>query len=317
MSTFQRFPSRRSGGDDWFMQAPLLTSLLCLVCTLVSVGSFIANGTQGAVLPKFADMGALDQEQVWDGHYATLLTTVFLHANVLHLLFNMVWLFQLGRVLERSLNTPAYALFLVTAAVVSSCCELIFGSVGIGASGVVYALFGLMWAGRGRYPEWGGYANPANLRLFIGWGLFCLAATLLHVMQIGNAAHAGGFLFGLSVGWFFLSHRPLRWLWAVPLAGLLAVTTLSVAWMPWSGDWCFWKAGREYARGRFAPAIAWSQRSARLGVDPADNWSNIALAWQALEAQDTQRHDMAAAGHDAREAQAATRNAGPGTDDTP
>ena len=308
-------PRFRSRGDDWFMQVPLLTMLLCAACTVVSLGSFAAQWSHGAILPRFDGLGAEDQEQIWGGHLWSLFTTVFLHANVLHLLFNMIWLYQLGGMVERTLNTLAYVLFLVAATVVSSCAELFFGSSGIGASGVVYALFGLMWAGRGRHPEWGAYAHDRNLRLFIGWGIFCFVATQLHIMPIGNAAHAGGFLFGISVGWLFLSARPYRGLWALPLVGLLAMSALSVTWMPWSAYWTFWKAGREYDRQNYSQAIAWYQRSLRHGNDPNAGWQNIALAWTALGEAAAQRHDTAAAAHASQEAQTAYKNAGPNTSD--
>ncbi len=308
MHNFRPFPTRPSRGDDWFMQAPLLTVTLCALCVLVTLASWLGHSTFGAV----------STEEVWDGRWWGLLSAVFLHGGILHLLFNMLWLYTLGVMLERTLNTAVYLLFLAAAAAVGSGCELaVSGTTGIGASGVVYAMFGLMWAGRGRFPEWGALATPQNLRLFIGWGVFCAVATHFGWMNIASGAHAGGFLFGLSVGWIFLSARPLRWLWAFPLAGLLALTVLSVTWMPWSGYWCFWKANREYDRGQYARAAAWSTRSAGLGVDPADNWHNAALAWQELAAQDTQRNDQIAARHDAQEAQADALKAGPDAGDTP
>ena len=310
------FTRRQPKNGDWFMQAPLLTSLLCAACVFITLASWAAQWSHGTVLPQFADFGVEDQEQIWSGHPWSLLTTIFLHANPLHLIFNMLWLYQLGSLLERTLNTLAYALFLAAAAVVSSCCELLFGSTGIGASGVVYALFGLMWAGRGRYPEWGGYANPSNLRLFIGWGLFCFVATLLNVMHIGNAAHAGGFLFGLSVGWLCLSARPHRWLWSLPLVGLIALAVLSVTWMPWSDSWDFWKGNHEFEGRHYARAITWYQRSLRRGGPPDALWNNIALAWNALSVDAAQRHDFAEAAHDAQQGDQAAHRAGPDSQDS-
>lgn len=313
MPAARNFSRPRSLGDDWFMQTPLLTLLLCAACTIVSLGSFAAQWTHGAILPKFANLGAENQDQVWNGNYLSLLTTIFLHANVLHLLFNMVWLFQLGSLLERTLNTLAYAVFLVTAALVSSCCELVFGNAGIGASGVVYALFGLMWAGRGRHPQWGVYANDGNMRLFIGWGIFCYLMTVLKIMPIGNAAHAGGFLFGLSVGWLFLSSRPWRGLWAFPLVGVIALTIFSVTWMPWSQAWNFWKGSHEFDRQHYSQAIRYYQRSLGLGGDGQANWYNIGLAWSLLSEDAAKRGDMAAAARAAQASQEAFKNAGPDT----
>ncbi len=100
----------------------------------------------------------------------------------------MIWLFQLGRILESTLSPVAYLAFIVSAAAVGSGCEvLISGTTGIGMSGVVYAMFALMWAGRGLYPAWAAVATRDNLRYFILWGLFCVGATWLHFMNIANA----------------------------------------------------------------------------------------------------------------------------------
>ena len=309
------FRPQRSGDPDWFMQTPLLTGLLCAICVIVSLASFAAKGGGSTGLSQLAHFGFVNQEDIWNGRWWGLFTTVFLHADYLHLLFNMLWLYQLGSVMERSLNALVYVLFLAAAAAVGSGVELAFsGTTGIGASGVVYAMFGLMWAGRGRYPEWGGYANPANLRLFIGWGIFCVIATQLHWLAIANGAHAGGFLFGLSVGWLFFSSRPLRWLWALPLAGLIALTLLSVTWMPWSEAWNFWKGNREFARQHYSQAIGLYQRSLSRGGDAYSNWYNISLAWDALGDEAEQNHQPAEAARDKTQAQEAAGKAGPDPD---
>ncbi|MBV9849750.1 MAG: rhomboid family intramembrane serine protease [Armatimonadetes bacterium] len=244
MPDSRNFPRQQPGGADWFMQAPLLTWLLC-AASVVTTGLFWLAQQPGHTI-AYSSLGPVAAPDIWGGQYWGLVTGVFLHGGLLHLLFNMIWLYQLGGMLERSLNTLTYLVFVVAAAAIGSGCELAFdGTTGIGMSGVVYAIFGLMWAGRGRYPQWGAYATNDNLRLFLGWGIFCFVATYFGWMSIANWAHAGGLLFGLSVGWLFLSARPHRWLWAIPLAGLIALTVLSVTWMPWSPSWKLWKSARQ------------------------------------------------------------------------
>ena len=157
-----------------------------------------------------------------------MVTTAFVHGGWLHLLFDMLWLVQLGRILENTLHPLAYLGFVVAAAAVGSGCELLIPphQTGIGMSGVVYAMFGLMWAGRSAFASWASVATPDNLRLFVLWGLFCIAGTYLHFLNIANGAHVGGFLFGLSVGYLFFTLRR-HWVWAVPLVLLAGVTVFS------------------------------------------------------------------------------------------
>ena len=90
-----------------------------------------------------------------------------------------------------------------------------------------------MYAGRGRYPQWRAIVTREILNGAVIWGLFCVVATWLNVLHIANAAHGGGFLFGLAVGWLFI-RRQHRIASALAILGLLALTVLSVTWMPWS-----------------------------------------------------------------------------------
>ncbi len=205
-------------------QTPILTYLLAAL-SVVTTAAYLTSGSQPGTL--WYNIGHFGFAETPGAAPWSLITTVFIHGSWLHLLFNMLWLIQLGRILEATLNPVVYLAILVGAAAVGGGCEfLISGSTGIGMSGVVYAMFALMWAGRGLYPAWGAVATQANLRLFIGWGLFCIVATYLHILSIANGAHGGGFLFGLSVGFLFFTPRR-RWVWAAPLVLLIGATVFS------------------------------------------------------------------------------------------
>jgi len=219
--------------------------------------------------------------------------------------------------MEARLNPAVYVLFLAFAAAVSTASELLVShTTGIGASGVVYAMFGLMYAGRGRYPEWQSIATRDNLRIFILWGLFCMAATALHLLNIANGAHVGGFVFGLSVGWLFAAPRRQP-LWALALAGLLAVNILALTWMPWSSEWTFWKASREFDRAHYQNAVYWYKRTLAQGSEPHAAWFNIGLAWEGAARTALRNNDADAARRARQQAEQAFSNAGPDTDDTP
>jgi len=205
-------------------QVPILTYLLLGLSALITVAYLVPGGEPGGVWDRIGHFGLAESSGAapW-----SLITTIFVHGSPLHLLFNMIWLFQLGRILESTLSPVAYLAFIVSAAAVGSGCEvLISGTTGIGMSGVVYAMFALMWAGRGLYPAWAAVATRDNLRYFILWGLFCVAATWLHFLNIANSAHGGGFLFGLCIGFLFFVPRR-RWVWAAPLVLLVGVTVFS------------------------------------------------------------------------------------------
>lgn len=217
---FSQKPQRAGPG----FQAPILTYLLIALSVVITVAHLVPGGEPGDIWDRIGSFGFAEGPTAapWG-----LLTTIFIHGSWLHLAFNMIWLLQLGRILENTLSPLAYLAFLIGAAAVGSGCQvLISGQTGIGMSGVVYAMFALMWAGRGMYPAWALVATRDNLRYFVLWGLFCVAATWMHFMNIANGAHGGGFLFGLCIGFLcFVPRR--RWLWAAPLALLVGVTVFS------------------------------------------------------------------------------------------
>ncbi len=204
-------------------QLPLLTYLLAGLSVLITVAYLLPGAELGNVWYRIGHFGFAESAGAapW-----SLITTIFIHGSPLHLLFNMIWLLQLGRILEGTLSPLAYLAFIVSAAAVGSGCEILISGVpGIGMSGVVYAMFALMWAGRGLYPAWAATATRDNLRYFILWGLFCVAATYIPGLnfRVANGAHGGGFLFGLCIGFLFFMPRR-RWVWAAPLALLVGVT---------------------------------------------------------------------------------------------
>jgi len=211
-------------------QTPILTYLL-LALSVVTTAAYLTAGDQPGTL--WYSVGHFGFAETPGAAPWSLITTVFIHGSWPHLLFDMLWLVQLGRILETTLSPVVYLAFLVAAAAVGGGCQfLLSGGTGIGMSGVVYAMFALMWAGRGGYPAWGTVATQANLRLLVGWGIFCAVATysgLFHAFglpNIANGAHGGGFLFGLSVGFLFFMPRR-RWVWAAPLVLLVGATIFS------------------------------------------------------------------------------------------
>lgn len=298
-------------------QLPVITTLLCAGCIVVTLASMTSATFPSPVWQTVGRFGSVTPDEIWNGHWWGLLTPFFPHANVLHVGFNMLWLFGMGRLMEARLNPFIYVLLLAASAAVGTASEMLVShSTGIGASGVVYAMMGMMWAGRGRYPEWQTIATRDNLRVFLGWAVFCIVTTYLHLQNIANGAHVGGFLFGLSVGWLFLAPRR-RPLWTIPLVLLLAISTLALTWMPWSSEWTFWKGGRELDRAHYQNAVYWYGINLSRSNDPHAAARNLGLAWQGIEQQSIQRKDVTQARAAHERAAQWFQAAGPDTDDSP
>ncbi len=298
-------------------QLPLITTLLCAACIIVTLASMTSAMFPNPAWAKIGHIGDVAPSDIWNGHLGGLFTPFFLHSGILHIAFNMLWLFGMGRLMEARLHPIAYVLFLAAAAAVSTASELLVShTTGIGASGVVYAMIGLMWAGRGRYPEWQSIATRDNLRMFLLWGVFCIVATTFHLLNIANGAHVGGFVFGLSVGWLTVAPRRQP-LWAIPLIALLAVNLLALTWMPWSPEWTFWKAGRELDRAHYQSAVSWYKRTLAQGGDLHAASFNLGLAWEGVARTALRDNNTDAARQARQQAAQAFSTAGPETDDTP
>ncbi len=184
------------------VRGPFLTWIVCAAC--VAIYFDIAQG--GSHLRN--TLFRLTSSGIRSGNYWGLLTSVFTHAQLWHLAFNVYWLWILGGLLENVIGRLKWTAFFLAAAVISSGAQyIITGSTGIGASGVLYAMFGFMWIGRERYAAFQRIATKQNIILFLGWLVFCIISTQMGVFQVGNTAHIAGLLFGTGTAFLLLKNK--------------------------------------------------------------------------------------------------------------
>lgn len=253
---------------EWLRQ-PWITWLAVAACLGVFVG-ITADPQRGtwAVLDKW---GVRHAGEVWDGAYWSLVTSVLVHREVWHLAFNVYWLWVLGIRLEWALGHGRYLLFFLAAGLVSSAAQMaVSDTTGIGASGVGYAMFGFMWIARSRYPDFHDVLTPRTIELFILWLFACFALTYLDLVNVGNAAHVAGLLFGMAAaGSLAVKPRPPL---AIPaLAGLVVLALTPLFWCPWSPTWLGVQGYRAHEAGDYPRAVEYYTRL--LGRDPRAAWA--------------------------------------------
>jgi GlpG protein len=131
--------------------------------------------------------------QVW-----RLVTPIFLHSGIFHLLFNMWWLLDLGSTLENRIGTLRLLVLVTLSAVLSNSAQyVIVGPAFGGMSGVVYALFGYLWI-RGRFDPTMGFAlTRSTVVILLVWMLLGFTG---QIGQIANYAHLGGLVAGALLG---------------------------------------------------------------------------------------------------------------------
>jgi GlpG protein len=145
--------------------------------------------------------------QNFNGQYWRLVTPVFLHFGWLHIVFNSLWLWDLGRRMEGLLGQFNMLMLVLVIAAVSNVCQFAFGGAGLfgGMSGVVYGLLGFSWVAPLLQPEWRIQPSAPIMLFMVGWLVACMVGMVevLGFGAIANAAHFGGLLCGAVLGAVF------------------------------------------------------------------------------------------------------------------
>ncbi len=200
---------------------PYFTFLLLIASVLVAVLTGLGGETeriQPWVITQFEVVGNLIQWQpglpeVSQGEVWRLITPIFLHFGVMHLVFNMLNLMTLGGMIERAMGFRFVLLFVLVTAVLSNLAEYginlppfsrpapNFG----GMSGVVFALFGFAWM-KSKFDFASGiFVHPNTVAMIMVWYFICFTG----ILPIANMAHTVGLLIGLLWGWLS-ARRSLR-----------------------------------------------------------------------------------------------------------
>jgi GlpG protein len=137
--------------------------------------------------------------EVRRGEVWRLLTPMIIHFGIGHILFNMLWLFQLGSMIESAQGSLKFALLVIAFALVSNLVQYEFrGPFFGGMSGVNYGLIGYVWI-RGRCDRASGlHLDRESVIMSIVWFFLCFTGW---VGPIANYAHAAGLLTGMAWGW--------------------------------------------------------------------------------------------------------------------
>ncbi len=143
------------------------------------------------------------------GEYWRLVTAMFLHFGIEHLVNNMLVLFVLGDNLERALGKVKYILFYMICGVGANAISLVLNLPGgeyvvsAGASGAIFGVVGgLLYAvirNRGRLED----LSTRQLVVMIGFSIYLGISS----PDVDNAAHIAGLLIGIIMG-FILYRKP-------------------------------------------------------------------------------------------------------------
>jgi GlpG protein len=137
--------------------------------------------------------------EIRHGEIWRLFTPILVHFNILHILFNMMWLADLGSMVEGRQSTWYLGVLVLVLAAGSNLAQFfVSGPLFGGMSGVVYGLLGYVWL-RGKFdPGSGLFVHPTTVTFMVIWFVAGLTGLL---GSIANTAHAAGLLIGLAWGY--------------------------------------------------------------------------------------------------------------------
>lgn len=192
--------------------SPWATPVTLLLIVLSALGALMIETEAGQQWAVWFTFLALDDQYQFvsltdtlvSGQLWRLLTPVFLHFGLFHILFNSLWMWDLGRRVELAQGKFQYIVFFVLTAIASNIVQYIWGGAGLfgGMSGVVYALVGFIWMRQRFAPHPLLAVHSSIIGFMLFWLVLCMTGIVDKFMDgsVANAAHLGGLLAGMILG---------------------------------------------------------------------------------------------------------------------
>jgi membrane associated rhomboid family serine protease len=209
--------------DREYMRQPAYERRISFTVAILVVNAIVYFGLKAFGAPGVnlednylaLSLGGLKSGYVWE-----LLTFQFLHANLMHLLFNCLTIFFVGRIVENALGGTKFLTLYFTSGVIGGLVQMLYALVlredasvvgaSAGAAGLIGAFALMAWDQQFTMII---YFIPVTMRgktLFFGSVIVCLVWMMFLNSGIANAAHLGGLLAG-----FFYVRQIVqgRWHW--------------------------------------------------------------------------------------------------------
>jgi GlpG protein len=220
-----------------FKQAPL-TAVLIAICVIVALLTefgdvehadravsralqFVSVDAPSEELKEMATTSRDDYRvrlaSVLRGEIWRVISPIFIHYGPIHILFNMIWMFQLGRILEIRYGTFRLGVIVLITGGLANLVQcmvpenwggsvphlinnLLITRLG-GMSGVVYGLFGYIWMKSTYDPKSRLTIHQTTVLILIGWLFFCMLSPtgMGGTGRVANWAHAIGLLAGMAL----------------------------------------------------------------------------------------------------------------------
>jgi membrane associated rhomboid family serine protease len=203
---------------------PQLTYVLIAINVIAFLAMAAGGGGLNARGGAVYDHGFLAAPLVADGEWWRIVTSGFLHAGLLHIAFNMYFLYFLGTLVEPEIGKVRFGAIYVVSLLGGSFGALLVSpnAATVGASGAVFGLMGaaiIAMRARGIDPMQSGLGITLLLNLGITF--------LIPGISIGG--HVGGLVAGGIVGYLMFEIAERRRIGMAPVLGACAALTVALA----------------------------------------------------------------------------------------
>lgn len=164
---------------------------LCLIC----IGIFILQ----TIIPQFTEIFILNEQSI--PQFWRFLTSILLHGDLGHLIYNLFALALFGSMLEKFVGSRRFLVIFFVSGIFANLISVNFYEASLGASGAIYGILGALVVIKPLMMVWAfGFPMP----MFIA-GVLWTAGSVLGIFMpsnVGHIAHLSGIAVGFVLGLF-------------------------------------------------------------------------------------------------------------------
>lgn len=203
------------------LPAVLTLILICLICFPLTLGYEKGESLSQLHWLTFVDFRIRDDliysadlaHSLQSGELWRLWTPMFIHFGWVHLIFNLLWIWEIGRRIEALHKTSAILLITAVSSLVANLAQYWLSGPALfgGMSGVVYAYLGYSFVWSRLQPNQS-FGLPEGIYVFMLIWLVLGFSGVINILGFGsiaNGAHLGGMVAGAMMGFaaFLLSRK--------------------------------------------------------------------------------------------------------------
>ncbi|WP_425640889.1 rhomboid family intramembrane serine protease [Marinomonas gallaica] len=205
--------SRLNSFQDWH-KSPMTLALLILtsvVGLVTGLGDYL-DTLEWFTISSFDIIGNRIQfdplsEVLAKGEYWRLITPALIHFGAAHLIFNALWVWEVGRKIERLMGSFVWLIFAVFVMIASNVGQYLINGYPLfgGLSGLVYGLVGFAWVMPVLIHGWPVIISKPLMAFFIVWLLigYTDVLSVFGLGSVANEAHLLGLVSGLAFAGFY------------------------------------------------------------------------------------------------------------------